>query len=294
MITLADPATPLILGLRRTPGFQIALLALGPEPFPRLAAMGLMVLLAALGVGTLVRSWGGPRTRDDEILREGEAPAQQDPSPPSWWSLASWRAGLPSRSAGASPSRMATRGWAWFRVPVSVGVLAAWLAVAWLPLVGLMRIGLSGVSGTADSGTTTGARLAGFLGRLAADPAGSHLGHSVLLGVGFALAAVLLARTLLPLRGGPGRRGRSRWPAEFMASVPPVVWGVGLLAVSRVSDLVSQAARAGAGPSARLVGAGRRVSRVRPGPIARIRTPRGRLPRHAVATIRPVDASREP
>ena len=251
VITLADPAAPLILGLRRTPGFQVALLALGLEPFPRLAAMGLMVLVAALGVGTLVRSWGGPRTRDDGIFREGDAHAHRDrSSPASWGRIAAWRVGLPSGSAGASPSRRTTRGWAWLRGPASVAVVAAWVAVAWLPLVGLMRMGLSGVSGTADSGTTFGARLAGFLGRLAADPAGSHIRHSVLLGVGFALAAWLLARTFLASRGGPRSRGRTGWLAEAAASVPPVVWGIGTACGLGVSQLVSQSAWVGSGPSA--------------------------------------------
>ena len=138
---------------------------------------------------------------------------------------------------------------------------------------GPLRIGLSGVSGTEDSGSTTGARLAGFLGRLAADPAGSHLAHSVLLGVGFALAAVLLARTFLPFARRAGTRGRSRWLGGGSPSVPPVVWGVGL--AGGLEGLRSRVA-GGSGRSraiGSLAGARRRVSRVRPRPISRLRAP---------------------
>ena len=63
-------------------------------------------------------------------------------------------------------------------------------------------------------------------------------------------AAWLLARTFLASRGGPRSRGRTGWLAEAAASVPPVVWGIGTLAVSRVSQLVSQSAWVGSGKPA--------------------------------------------
>ncbi len=48
MLNLADPGCPLVLGLRRTLSFQMVATALGPDPFPRLAALGLMVLTFTL------------------------------------------------------------------------------------------------------------------------------------------------------------------------------------------------------------------------------------------------------
>ena len=251
VITLADPAAPLILGLRRTPGFQIASLAPWPRAIP--AARGDRPDGPHSPPSAFGHWCGGGVGRELETgrgIREGEAPAERDLHLHVRGAASCTRAGPPSGSAGASPSRMSKSRFAWLTRTGSLGLLAAWSAVAWLPLVGLLRMGLSELPGTADTGAGLGAGVAGFLGGSRQAPAGSHLGHSVLLGLGFALTAWLLAGTLLPSRGGPRSRGRSIWLAEATASLPPVVWGIGLLAVSRVSQLVSQAAGVGAGPSA--------------------------------------------
>lgn len=57
--TLADPGAPLILGLRRTLGYQVVASGLGPEPFPRIAALGLVILLLAAVVRLALFAWSG-------------------------------------------------------------------------------------------------------------------------------------------------------------------------------------------------------------------------------------------
>lgn len=57
--TLADPGAPLVLGLRRTLGFQIATAALGPEPFPRIAVLALIVLFIHSVAHLALRLWSG-------------------------------------------------------------------------------------------------------------------------------------------------------------------------------------------------------------------------------------------
>ena len=215
---------------------------------------------------------------------EGEAPAQRDLPRPS-------RGRSPRGGPGCDPARREPRPPGWRREdrPGSgcrVGRASGrMVGVAWLPVVGLLTDGPVGLSGTADRARPPGQGSRDCCGRLAADPAGSA---SRPLGPARRRlrAGGRAAGPHSPsLRGGPDARGRSRWLASSRASVPPVVWGVGLLAVSRVSHLCRR--RPGPEPGRRRSrGRWRRVSRVRPRPIARVRTPRGRLPRHAVATIR--------
>lgn len=57
--TLADPGAPLVLGLRRTLGYQVVVSALGPEPFPRIAVLGLVILLLAAVVRLALFAWSG-------------------------------------------------------------------------------------------------------------------------------------------------------------------------------------------------------------------------------------------
>ena len=70
MINLADPAAPLVLGLRRTLGFQMVATALGPDPFPRLAAIALIVLAITLAGRSLV--WWRGRSLFDADIAPGD------------------------------------------------------------------------------------------------------------------------------------------------------------------------------------------------------------------------------
>jgi ABC-type Fe3+ transport system permease subunit len=98
-LTLFDPGAPLILDLRRTLGYQLALGATGGEPARTavLAILGALLALAAVGLAR----WAGAEIRTD--------PPRSRP-PRASWLLASWL----------------------------VAMLATWLAFAWLPVAGLL------------------------------------------------------------------------------------------------------------------------------------------------------------
>ncbi len=111
-LTLLEPGAPMVLGLRRTLGFQIAASALDPEPgqLTRAAVLALMgVLLASVGLRGI--EWlGGERTAS---LGRVEAPS--------------------ARPLAVS----AGRGGFWALV------LAGGAALTWLPLAGLVAAALS-------------------------------------------------------------------------------------------------------------------------------------------------------
>jgi len=67
--TLADPGAPLILGLRRTLGYQIVVSSLGADPFPRIAVLGLIILLLVAIVHLSLFAWSGA----DRLSRAGSA-----------------------------------------------------------------------------------------------------------------------------------------------------------------------------------------------------------------------------
>jgi ABC-type Fe3+ transport system permease subunit len=99
-LTLLDPGAPLVLDLRRTVGYQLALGVAGGEP-ARTAVLAMLGAALAIAATVLARLTG-----------------------------ADLRA-LPPRSR----PRRAT----WRRAPWLVAMLLVWLAVAWLPLAGLLQ-----------------------------------------------------------------------------------------------------------------------------------------------------------
>ena len=111
-LTLIEPGAPLVLGLRRTLGFQIAEAALDPEAgqFTRAAVLALAgVILAGLG-RVLIGWWGGSKTPG---LARVEAPV-----------------------ARARPASTALGGL--FALILSVSA-----AVTWLPLIGVASASLA-------------------------------------------------------------------------------------------------------------------------------------------------------
>ncbi len=195
MLNLADPAAPLVLGLRRTLGFQMVATALSAEPFPRLAAMALIVLAITLAGRTLVW-WRGDRLVHSAIPLEyaSESHAHQSPTT------------------------------SWPRAAVSFLLLGCWSLLAWVPVAGLVRMGLA--PAVSDS-TSPPARLGvvDLLGRLTTHPAPRLLAHSLLLGLGMVAVLHLLVRR--PSAGAVAGPGRSwRGAGAFLAVlVPPLVAG---------------------------------------------------------------------
>ena len=65
LLTLADPGPPLVLGLRRSLGFQLVFSSIRPDPFPRIAALCLLILAITLAWRRLVQWWGRAGTSPD-------------------------------------------------------------------------------------------------------------------------------------------------------------------------------------------------------------------------------------
>ncbi|MDG3006553.1 hypothetical protein [Paludisphaera mucosa] len=68
--TLADPGPPLVLGLRRSLGYQLVTTAFDDEPFPRLAVLGLIAVIICAAARTVLRLWTGPSRRTITLRRD--------------------------------------------------------------------------------------------------------------------------------------------------------------------------------------------------------------------------------
>jgi ABC-type Fe3+ transport system permease subunit len=213
MINLADPAAPLVLGLRRTLGFQMVATALGPDPFPRLAAIALIVLAITLAGRTLVW-WRGRSLFDPDI-----APGDDRDSHDRQTQIAAW-----------PPSA------------VSFLILGCWSLLAWVPVGGLMRVGLARTAYPDNAHSLARLGIVDLLRRLTTDPAPRLLAHSALLGLGVVALLCLLAWRPSRGRGPAGAMARGwRSVVAFLAVlVPPLVAGAGVLALGRTAMLSSR------------------------------------------------------
>ncbi|WP_156512676.1 hypothetical protein [Planctomyces sp. SH-PL62] len=201
-VTLADPGPPLILGLRRTLGFQMASAAFDAAPFPRLAVLGLLALLACATARATLRLWAGP-TR---------------------------LVGPPRRDRDGGRARPAA---SWPRVVVLSTLLGSGAILAAVPLGGLAR--------AAFDGGESGFRSAAIVPRLA-DPAVTRLlFRSIVLGLGVAILAAISGRALggLEAGAGPAASGRFRRLARLLAP-PPMVAGVVVLAFGFLIGLAAE------------------------------------------------------
>jgi ABC-type Fe3+ transport system permease subunit len=223
VVQFADPGAPLILGLRRTPGFQLISLATGRGSFPRVAAITILASLVSLLVWTLVRWWGGPPLRSFTCIREGGGFPGPDAS-----SLRSPRSGTSTRSI---LSRLASTGFA-----------VAWSAATLLPLAGLLIQRPVSVPSSGDQGVQrVQVASLGGLGILMKEPASSVLLHSLILGLGVLLVIRFVAWAAPPSRVAAGTRRRSPWLEAAAMGLPPLVWGIVLVAMARVCRYASPA-----------------------------------------------------
>jgi iron(III) transport system permease protein len=210
LLTLADPGPPLILGLRRSIGFQIVFLANRPDPFPRIAGLCLIVLMITVTWRRLVHWWG----------RVGPDPGL----------------GMVGAQKLARPS---AREVGWARTLMYGLVLLPAAILAWLPMVGLTRMSLAYASSTSASYPPTGGAVLDEIHGLTEEPVPTLLVHSALLGLGVAL---LLAALASWRPHGSFALSARRWRkigALLSSSVPPLVVGVGVLSLSRMATLVS-------------------------------------------------------
>jgi iron(III) transport system permease protein len=218
VITLLDPAAPLILGLRRTAGFQVVFQVLRADPFPGVASIVLLALFASLLGKTLFRWLGG----------SGTALAYRAPA-------------LTGSTSFRRPDLVADR----LRAVASASLVAAWSVLAWFPIVGLARLAARSASQTGDQVDPAGVASDVLIRRLAEPPIPKLMLFTLLL----AISVILVIKVLAWLEAG--RRasdpGRERSHRALLTSVPTLAWGVGILAIPRVADLASRLVDAGTG-----------------------------------------------
>ena len=224
-LALLEPGVPLILGLRRTLAFQIVEAAGRPDPFPRIAVWSAMAAVFSLAGRWLLRYWGG---------RPLVAVADEA------------HLGARARST-AGRARLAPA--------VSAGLIMALAAIlGWLPILGLVRL-LGGAGATAGDSTASSLWKVGL--RAVGPPVPQVALHSLILGIEVGLGTLILAWLLQPDAATRlARTFGSRLAGRF-ALMPPLLLGVGLLALL---NLGAQAARSMKGltgltqPTARIEG----------------------------------------
>lgn len=201
-LTLLEPGAPLVLGLRRTLGYQVveSATAAGAGGLPRAAVLALAATILAVGVRTLLGRWGGPAVP----AAPAPAPGTADPRP----SSASWRGGA-----------------------ASAALLGLAALTVWLPLLGLVAAALTPPGGGAGRAGISAAAVVD----LVRDPLMRRfVVNSLLLGLAVLAVDLVLARALAAW--APPRRGRgvvdrlASWPE----AIPPLAVGVGVLALPAV------------------------------------------------------------
>jgi ABC-type Fe3+ transport system permease subunit len=202
LTTLADPGPPLLLRLRRTLGFQIVASAMRPDPFPRIAALGLMVASLGLAARSATRWWAGPV----------RSPAD--------------RRNPPTRTA-----RQVT----WPRAAASGLVIGLWAILAWLPLAGLGRLALARelFAENSDFRALSGAQ--GLLDRLGDGGSLQIITCTILLGLGVAIVSSVLSRWPPGLSVPRARPGWWSGLVLLATSIPPIALGAGILAIPRMA-----------------------------------------------------------
>jgi ABC-type Fe3+ transport system permease subunit len=218
MITFADPGAPLVLGLRRTIAYQLVATAMQPDPFPRIAALGLMITALTLSwqVLTLWRLQNGSGY-DVRAEDERAHPARTGPSASRPWTVA------------------------------VVLHLAAWALLAWLPVAGLTSMALERKHYDESPHPMASLGVVDLVRRLTEDPAPRLFSHSALLGLGV-VAVFVVSASLLPRVSTTTSAMPLPKIAGFLSSaVPPLVVGVTVLALSRAAGLGARLVDAGLG-----------------------------------------------
>lgn len=204
-MALLEPGAPLILGLRRTLAYQIVESAGRPAPFPRVAVWTAMAAVISFAARWLLRTWGGPQ-RLPESARNGLASAR------------------PVVAVLPAILRAATL------------ILA--VAAGWLPAIGLIAV----AGGTDLAGTGPAGSLREWVHRALGPPVAHLIVESAWLGI--EVGAVVLALAWM-LRPDPGSRLGASFRSRFagrLAGMPPLVQGVGILALPGLLGTLATAA----------------------------------------------------
>lgn len=225
-LNLVECGIPMVLGLRRTIGFQLVEIAGEPDPFPRLAALALLTL-GCLAVASLaIRLWIG-RFR---------------------------LVGDPSSGQVFQPLWISPR--PWYRELLSLLILVPWLVLAWSPIAGLARLVLA----------RGGSHSTGLVELIAADLTDpltvQALGNTLVIGLAACLVFWIVGGPGSTAASGRGRFGPM--PIWGIANVPPLLLGVACLGLARGLDLLGRTLPDAPGGSAVARGFDRVVSRLDP------------------------------
>ena len=218
VITLCDPGPALILALRRTLGFQIVATAMSRDPFPRIAALALMAIAISLIGRMVIRPW--TRTSLDSSVSLDVRQREPD---------------------GKLNHRVGVRGVA------SLGLILVGSSLFWLPWIGLTRTVMAATVGLPDDSSVARRGMSDLVKDLVAGPASGLMVRSLLLGLAVVLVALVLNRVLVRTSGG---RQVQRWRQRVRSLgelVPPLIVGVGILALSRSAELAGRFAATGLG-----------------------------------------------
>jgi ABC-type Fe3+ transport system permease subunit len=224
-LALVEPGVPIVLNLRRSLAFQIIEAASRPDPFPRIAVWTAMAAVFAMAGRGLLRRWGGT-----PLLHVADQ-AQDRPAP---------RAG----------ARVAIAGGLIVVIAVTLG---------WLPVLGLIRL-FAGAGSTLSSSHWS---LAEVFQRAMEPPVPQLVVNSLVLGLEVGIGVLILAWLLRP---DPGARLTPTFGSRLVgrfALMPPLIQGVGLLALPVLTTLAAASVRdlpGLTGPLARLGDLARELS----------------------------------
>jgi iron(III) transport system permease protein len=210
-LAVLEPGAPLVLGLRRTLAFQIVETATSREPFPRAAIWSMMAGAIALCGWFVVRRWGG------QPILAGE----QIPAPVRSFPRTVRRAGVNGALAGSL-------------------ILGSWAVLGWSPLIGLVR---QVFAQGRESLALTGLGMRSFLemSRPLVDPPILELiAHSLLLGLEVAAGMLVLAWLVQADGAAEASPFIRSWSMGHIGVVPPLVLGIGILAVPWLGTLGSE------------------------------------------------------
>lgn len=201
--TLADPGAPLILGLRRTLGYQVVVAGLGPEPFPRIAVLGLIILLLVAIVRLVLFVWSGA----DRLSRVG----------------------LPLQSANSRPSP-----------PASLRrTLGAWLfAGAWSVLLAAPVLAIVAGLGLARPFSSGGINE---VARRLSDSFVVDLAvRSALLGIAMMILAAIARRVVRGLEVAAGSASTDRFERfARLGAAAPIIAGIVALCVPGLVEMIA-------------------------------------------------------
>jgi ABC-type Fe3+ transport system permease subunit len=210
LYALVEPGAPLVLGLRRTLAFQIVHLAGRPDPFPNVAVWAVVAGILAFAGWTFWRWAGGT-----PVLGEPGSTA----AAPGIARSPRWARPLPAVAATA--------------------LLAASAICGWLPLMGLVKlaVGVAQVEATAGGGSLRA--LLDLPRRFSEPPVPRLLANSLILGLEVAFATLAIAWLVGPRLVPAASRRLSGGMTRWAALVPPLVVGVGLLALPWLAGLAA-------------------------------------------------------